>query len=148
MFYSSCPGIKAVKKTLDFWNGLILCSSSMLSRQNIFYLYYYLLIFVNTSLNWAPEPCFVWYCANTTWVTVPAPKTFKMRKFRRPRGWEQSSRATCLRSPKMLVAEAKLELGTPVSYFGPVLQVMQLPGLYTKYSKYGSNKKQTQPLVV
>ena len=55
---------------------------------------------------------------------------------------------TCLRSPKMLVAEAELELGTPVSYFGPVFQVMQLPGLYTKYSKYRSNKKQIQPLMV
>jgi len=80
MFYSSCPGTKAVKKTLDFWNGLILCSSSMLSRQNIFYLYYYLLIFVNTSLNWAPEPCCVWYCANTPWVAVPAPETFTNQK--------------------------------------------------------------------
>lgn len=48
----------------------------------------------------------------------------------------------------MLVAEAELELGTPVSYFGPLLRVVQLPGLYTKYSKYGSNKKKTHPLMV
>lgn len=142
MFYSSCPGIKAVNKTLDFWNGLILCSSSMLSRQNVFYLYYCLLTFVNTSLNWAPEPCCVWYCANT-WVAVPAPRPLQIRKVRRRRGWEQSSQATCLRSPKMLVAGAKLELGTPVSHFGPLFQAMRLPGLDTKYSKYGWNKKAT-----
>lgn len=37
--------------------------------------------------------------------------------------------------------------GTPVSYFGPVLQVMELPGLYTKYSRYGWNKKQTEPFM-
>ena len=80
------------------------------------------------------------------WLSLPQ-RPLQTRKVRRGAGREQSGRAARLRSPRLFVAEAKLELRAPGSPFGPVLQGTQPPGLYTKYSKVRI-KKETQPLMV
>lgn len=140
MFYSYCPGIKAVKKTLDFWNGLIFCSSSMLSWQNGFYLYYSLLIFVNTTFNWAAEPSCVWCCANTS--DCPCPEDL-YKPEESGRGSEGSRVLEYLAWGGRGTARTWDATQNACVIAWPCFPVMQLPGPYTVCNSYGSNKKQT-----